>query len=189
MRETEIKLKIPNVVEAQQKLKEIGFEAKTLRTFEDNWVFDFPDSSLRRSRCLMRLRETAGRSILTFKGPSEEESRYKVREEIEVEVSQSEALRQILFRLGFKESFRYQKWRTEFLSGALPGGHILLDETPIGAFLEVEGEPEWIDHIAARLGFTEGDYILKSYALLFYEACAQQKTEAHSMLFDPSLTP
>ncbi len=39
----------------------------------------------------------------------------------------------------------------------------MLDETPVGVFLELEGPPEWIDRTAGTLGFSEGDYITLSY--------------------------
>jgi adenylate cyclase class 2 len=43
----------------------------------------------------------------------------------------------------------------------------MLDETPIGNFLEIEGDPAGIDAAAARLGFARSDYITDSYHRLF----------------------
>jgi hypothetical protein len=44
---------------------------------------------------------------------------------------------------------------------------VVVDETPIGAFLEIEGEVEAIHAAAAALGFGPADYIRDSYAALF----------------------
>ena len=45
--------------------------------------------------------------------------------------------------------------------------HAMLDETPIGPFLELEGPARWIDRMAKRLGFTEKDYVTASYGALW----------------------
>ncbi len=49
---------------------------------------------------------------------------------------------------------------------AAASGVAMLDETPAGVFLELEGPPRWIDRTARRLGFGEADYITASYAEL-----------------------
>jgi len=188
MKETEIKLKVTHVSGMLDKLKELGFVSAEGRKFEENWMFDFPDLKLRKNNSLLRLRKQGSTSMVTFKGPSERGSRYKVREELECVVSDGEAVRQILVALGLQETFRYQKWRTEFRSGQDPEGHTLLDETPIGNYLELEGPPDWIDRNAARLGFSLEDYIVKSYVLLFLEACAEKGCQPTSMLFKSTTT-
>jgi adenylate cyclase class 2 len=188
MKETEIKLKVASVSGILDKLKELGFVSAEGRKFEENWMFDFPDMRLRKDNSLLRLRKQGSTSMVTFKGPSEGTSRYKVREEMECAVSDGEAIRQIILALGFQEVFRYQKWRTEFRSDQDPEGHTLLDETPIGNYLELEGSPEWIDRNAARLGFSVEDYIGKSYLLLFLEACAEKGSRPTSMLFESTTT-
>jgi len=47
------------------------------------------------------------------------------------------------------------------------GVGVMVDETPIGNFLEIEGDPAGIDAVAARLGFARSDYITDSYHRLF----------------------
>ena len=46
----------------------------------------------------------------------------------------------------------------------------MVDETPLGAFLEIEGPPETIDEAARALGLHPGDYVLDSYPALFRAA-------------------
>ena len=63
-------------------------------------------------------------------------------------------------------AFRYEKFRTEFQRRGSKG-IATLDETPIGTYLELEGDPQWIDRMARTLGYEEKDYITASYARLF----------------------
>jgi adenylate cyclase, class 2 len=188
MKEIEVKLRISDVVQARRQLLEAGFEPEGERVFEENWLYDFPAQILRQSSSLLRLRKSGDRSIVTFKGPPEGNLRYKVREEVQTEVAEAEVVRDIFRELGLKETFRYQKYRTAFRGRGETQGHVLLDETPIGPFLELEGAPEWIDQSAARLGFSPRDYILKSYVTLFKESCPEQEFEGSAMLFDSTLT-
>ena len=182
--ETEIKLRIEETERMRRRLEELGFNEKTGRTFEDNWMFDFPEQTLRQARSLLRLRRYGDRFMITFKGPSDDRARHKVREEVETSVENGDAMREILERLGLRESFRYQKWRTEFSSPSEPVGHVLLDETPIGVFVELEGEAGWIDRTAQDLGFSSRDYILKSYSVLFADHCSTRGIQSQEMIFE-----
>jgi len=129
---------------------------------------------------LLRLRRYGRRLVLTYKGPPQA-ARHKVREELEVLVSDLDAAALILSRLGLVASFRYEKYRTEFRGPG--GGAVLLDETPIGDFLELEGAPSWIDRTAARLGFGEADYITSSYGTLYVESCRGRGIVPGDMVF------
>ena len=164
--ETEIKIPFPvGAAEALRLIQERGYPLVSPRTLESDQVFDLPDQSLRRAGQLLRLRSAGGQSILTYKGPVLP-SRHKSREEIETSFSSSAALEQILERLGYTPSFRYQKYRTAFRTVG-ESGTVFLDETPIGVFLELEGPADWIDRTAIHLGFAESDYVTRSYASLY----------------------
>ena len=165
--ETEIKLPVADVDSARRMLYRAGFRVHKRRRFEDNFVFDTPDQALLKVRSLLRLREAGGKAIVTFKG-APIASKHKVREELEVEVSQAARARAIFERLGFRPVFRYQKYRTEYKQPSRPGT-ATLDETPIGVYLELEGQPAWIDRAARALGFKEQDYITDSYGRLFQQ--------------------
>ncbi len=186
MKETEVKLKIEDLAEVRRRLEAAGFRPAIERQFEDNWTFDFAEEPLRRAGSLLRLRKFGDHFTLTFKGPSAPSTRHKVREEIETPVTEGEQLREILSRLGLHECFRYQKWRTMYHSAKYPEGHVLVDETPVGPYLELEGEAEWIDRVAEQLGFSSRDFILKTYSVLFFEECARRGLQAHSMMFEDS---
>jgi len=178
-KETEVKLKCGPAREARALLFECGFRERTPRTFERNEVFDTAALALRGERKLLRLREYGEERILTYKGPPEA-GPHKVREEIETRVADAAAMRQMLVRLGYEVVFRYEKYRAEF---EMDGGMAVIDETPVGNFIELEGEPEWIDRCAGAMGFTAADYITLSYGSLYFDWCRQQGLEPGHMEF------
>jgi len=116
--EAEIKLAGKTFHELYQRLVVAGFtlELVTPRHFEDNWLFDTPTRSLLASNQALRvrLRDDVSHATLTHKGPPTETSagQMKVREEIELTVSDGPALMRLLGKLGFEKTFRYQKFRT-----------------------------------------------------------------------------
>ena len=131
---------------------------------------------------LLRLRRDGVRTLLTYKAPVPGEHRHKVREEHETEIADAEALVAILDGLGYSPVYRYQKYRTLF---ELEGVTVCLDETPIGCFVELEGQPEAIDRVAARLGFAEQDYIRLTYRdLQEREAAESGRGETGDMVFE-----
>ncbi len=166
--ETEIKLRVENLNNAHRLLVDHGFTVLHPRVFERNLIFDTPDLSLRNSRRLLRLREAGGAVTLTFKGPAEG-GKHKSREEREVHPDSFEEMQTILKRLDYQVTFEYDKHRTEYHRPGV-AGIATVDETPVGTFMELEGDGAWIDKTAAELGFCEGDYILASYATLYLQA-------------------
>jgi adenylate cyclase class 2 len=179
--EIEVKLPVPNLTALRRRLRQLGFRADAPRLFERNLVLDNPERSLRQAGQLLRLRSKGRSWWLTWKGAPEPERRHKVRREIEVELSDGARLGEILGRLGYRPALEYQKYRTEF-HGRGPG-KALLDETPIGNFLELEGPSRWIDRVAAELGYRREDYILASYAALYYTWCRERGVPATGMVF------
>lgn len=165
--ETEIKLPVGDVRSARTMLRAAGFRVSKRRVFEANTVFDTGDLALRKSQQLLRLREAGGVATLTYKGPPLP-SRHKSREEIETEMTRAGEFASILERLGFRRVWRYEKYRTEYRQER-GGGVATLDETPIGVFVELEGNSRWIDRTARGLGFKPEEYILSSYGRLFQD--------------------
>ena len=90
--------------------------------------------------------------------------RHKHRQEVETVVEDGEALATVFERLGYRETFVYEKWRTEFTDGT---GHCVIDETPIGLFAELEGPESWIDRQSRALGLASDDLLTLSYGRLF----------------------
>ncbi len=179
--DTEIKLAVPDVGTARRLLRAAGFRVHKRRVFESNIMFDNPAGEIRAAAAALRVRDAAGAGSLTYKGKPVA-SKHKSREELEVEISDGETAARILERLGFRPIFRYEKYRTEYKQSG-SSGVATLDETPIGTYLELEGNPRWIDRTARRLGFPESDYITKSYGRLYLEWCDRQKRKPTNMLW------
>ncbi len=120
--------------------------------------------------------------LLTFKGPSENDPRYKARQEIETAVADGRRLQLILKSLGLQPVFAYEKHRQVFRRRREPG-LVMLDHVPIGHYLELEGPRDWIDRTARKLDFSPADYLTKSYAQLYLEYCREHGVEPTHMLF------
>jgi adenylate cyclase, class 2 len=163
--EREIKLRVTSPGVAREALERLGASLVRLRHFEDNVLFDDAAGTLRASGAALRLRRTPIGGVLTFKGPREIEEGAKVREERETVVDDPDAIPAILKRLGYRPVFRYQKYRE---SWTYRGQEIEIDETPIGAFLEIEGDAEGIQAVAADLGYDSSQYMADSYVDLFF---------------------
>ena len=181
MLETEVALRIESPAAARRLLRRLGFSITKRRAFESNTVFDTPDGELRRRKCLLRLRQAGRRQILTFKGPPLA-SLHKSREEVESEIAGAAAAGAILGELGYSPVFRYEKYRTEYGKPRQPGS-VMLDETPIGCFLELEGPPRWIDRTARDLGYSPAGYITSGYGGLYLEHCKSRGITPSHMVF------
>jgi adenylate cyclase, class 2 len=163
-RETEIKLRVADAAGARAALKRIGAQLARERHFEDNLLFDDRLGSLREGGSVLRVRRTPRGGVLTFKGPREVQEGIKSREERETAVDRPDALESILVGLGYRSVFRYQKYRETWTHR---GQEIEVDETPIGVFLEIEGDADGIREVAAELGYSREDFVAESYVGLF----------------------
>ena len=185
--ETEIKLEIRDRKGLKQRLKQVGFRVIQPRHFEGNLLFDFPDLRLRKGRRLLRVRFEDRRCFLTFKGAPLHSRKYKIRQEIETAVEDGRRLTAILESLGLLRTFRYEKFRTVYLprgrTDLQKAPHLVLDETPFGDYLELEGPQRWIDETARQLGYRPEDYITLSYAALHRQKCLDQGKKPGDMVF------
>ena len=180
-KETEIKLAVPDAKWARRILRAAGFRVSKPKVFEANTVFDTSDQELRAAGTMLRLRQAGGVVTVTFKGTTAL-ARHKTREEVETTVASAQAMSTILERLGFRQVFRYEKYRTEFQRPG-SGGLATIDETPVGVYVELEGAPRWIDRIARELGFGVQDYILASYGRLYLDWSARKGIPPTNMVF------
>jgi adenylate cyclase, class 2 len=178
-KEIEIKFRIEDPRALKRKLRDAGFRLVTKQTHEMNTLYDLPGEVLRSRRQLLRLRQYGSDWKLTHKA-GKKTGRHSSREELETEVSDGEKMDLILRALGYEPSFRYEKYRAEWTDGK---GQVVLDETPIGNFGEIEGPSRWIDTTAKKLGVFEDDYITNNYAGLFSQWKAETKSDANEMTF------
>jgi adenylate cyclase class 2 len=182
MREIEIKFRVPDLATLSARLRQLGLKQITPRTHEMNILFDLPGRPLRAKGDLLRLRKYGDAWLLTHKAKSaDEDGPHKIRIETETRVEDGEKMEAILTALQFQPAFRYEKFRAEWQADQ---GHVVVDETPIGNFAEIEGPPEWIDSLALDLGVTQNDYITETYAALFFAWKRQSQSPAEEMTFE-----
>jgi adenylate cyclase class 2 len=165
--EREIKLRTSGPEAARAAVAGLGARLVQPRHFEDNVLIDDAARRLRAGGRLLRLRRTPQGGRLTYKGPRIDSGEVKARVEIEVSVGEPDVLQSLLAALGLEPVFRYQKYREVY---AWKDVEIVVDETPVGTFLEIEGPVEGIHAAAAALGYRRADYITDSYAGLFFAA-------------------
>jgi adenylate cyclase class 2 len=201
-KEREIKLRIEHLPGLRRRLAKLGARVVRPRLHERNALFDTAQGSLAGREQLLRIRtelpvsrraKQAPRTVVTFKRPmispgsSNNLERHKVREEIELQVSDAKALATIFEGLGMSRWFQYEKFRTTFglrASSAWAAGLLIeLDETPIGVFLELEGPAGAIDRAAKALGFEKREYILSNYMVLYRQYCRSRGQAPRDMLF------
>lgn len=184
--EVEIKLRIETAARARVLLRRHGFAVTAPRVFEQNLVLDDERGSLRAGGMLLRVRGASrpgGSRVVTctFKSP-EMPGRHKRRGEREFRASDFDACVGIFASIGYGEKFRYEKYRTEYRRQSEPG-HITVDETPIGVFMELEGPARWIDGTAKEIGFGRADYVMDSYGRLYEAWCAAHGVPVEDMRF------
>jgi adenylate cyclase class 2 len=177
--EVEIKFRVDDVRSLSKKLRKARFRLVTPRTHEMNTLYDLPGRPLRNRGDLLRLRKYGGEWLLTHKAKGKA-GRHKTRAEIETKVADGEKMEAILEALHFRPTFRYEKFRAEWSDGK---GHVVVDETPIGNFGEIEGRPQWIDRTARVLEIAPNDYINQTYSELFFAWMRRTHSAAKEMTY------
>jgi len=177
--EIEIKFRVIDLRALARKLRASGFRLVTPRTHEMNTLYDLPEGELRARKQLLRLRKYGSVWTLTHKSGAKR-ARHSSRLELETVVADGKKMGAILRGLGYAPSFRYEKFRAEWTDGK---GQVVIDETPIGNFCEIEGPPRWIDATAKKLGVSVEDYITKNYATLFSDLKDEVRSQAKEMTF------
>jgi len=180
--EIEIKFRIKDIDALSARLRELGFEQVTPRTHEMNTLFDLPGQPLRNRGDLLRLRKYGESWVLTHKSKGKgNNGPHKIRVETETRIQDGAKMEAILRGLQFEPSFRYEKFRAEWKGGQ---GNVVIDETPVGTFGEIEGPPEWIDSVARDLDIDREDYITETYAGLFLTWKRHTGSKAQEMTFE-----
>jgi predicted adenylyl cyclase CyaB len=162
--EIEAKVKVKDPPRLRARLQSTG-AVFFGRMLERNWLYDHPERLLARADKLLRLRQDR-RVSLTFKGPRER-SKYKKREEIEMEFPDYPSVHSFLESVGMVKWFYYEKFRETW---KLASSEIVLDELPhLGFFAEVEAPTETeIDEVIKRLKLPR-DYINRTYVEMLTE--------------------
>lgn len=184
--EIEVKVSAPDLPQVAAKLQAAGATLRAARHDESNDLYDDAERKLSGSGRTVRLRRAAGRAILTYKGAARFEGGVKIREEREVEVSDAGEAEAILAGLGLSRRFRYEKRREEW---DWEGCIVALDETPIGTFVEIEGDPLTIRRLIGRLELDFAEAIPYSYAELYNRRRREDPTLPPDMVFGSPSAP
>jgi adenylate cyclase class 2 len=188
-REIELKFRVSDFETIRKGLAALG-GCRAATVLELNQIFDTPKRELFACDCGLRLRQWRSLDFqdqcgatLAFKGPRTGEGA-KSRDEIETAVGDSNAVAEILRRLGFVEVVRYEKRRE---SWALAACEISLDELPrLGKFLEIEGPDEQqVRHLAKALGLSPLAVEAQTYVHLASVHGDQDESGCRCLEFDP----
>ncbi|MEO8620738.1 MAG: CYTH domain-containing protein [bacterium] len=136
--------------------------------------YDTPDRALTTRDNVLRVRvyrDAHGeRAELDFKGPTQLDTSYKVREELEARVTNADALVAILERLGYIVTIAIDR---EILQYDLDGAMIRFEKYPrMDVLVEVEGQPDKIERAIEVLGLPRNGFLtdrLPAFAQRFEE--------------------
>jgi predicted adenylyl cyclase CyaB len=159
MREVELNAVVDDVQRRRSELERAGgklvFEGK-LRDRR----YDMESRELSRRDEVLRVRRyesRAGtRTNLDWKGPTETQDNYKVREEVSTGVQDFESLSTVLSKLGFVVTREIDRDIAQYEHG---GATIRFETYPrMDSLVEVEGDPEAIEGAVEALGMARGEF-------------------------------
>lgn len=179
--EVEVKFLIDDLGAIRQRVLAMGATLKTPRTYENNVCFDTSDQRFQQQGCLLRLRHDH-RTRLTYKEPPDTaDADFKVRHEYEIEVSDFAQAHALVEKLGFAPFLRYEKYRETF---TYQDTEIVLDEVPVGIFMEIEGSRETISTIVTKLGLDFTARLTVSYGEIFQAVRTTHQLSFTDMTFE-----
>lgn len=180
--ECEIKIPVEDLEAVRRRLLATGWLCTHEKQREVNILVDMEDGALREADRALRLRTYGERSILTMKGPAHYDGPVKIREELEVELSDLHTMVRILERLGLRPVVRYEKdretWRRQNITATL-------DSTPMGHFVEIEGSGTELETTARDMGLDPDHGVRGSYLDLWehYRLSHPEDGLPHDMVF------
>lgn len=181
MIECELKIPVDGLDSIRRRLGETEATQLTINEPEVNILFDSASGQLASSGQVLRVRRVGGRNVLTFKGPADYDGAVKQRREIELEVSSSEKISELLHALGYAPWMRYEKQRESWMLGEV---RVDLDHTPMGDFVELEGPTGSLENTARRLGLDPSRAVPESYISLWRTFRRQHPELGRDMVFD-----
>lgn len=176
--EREVKFAQADLEALRLRLHELEAERVGPASLEENWLLDKSDDFGRKG-WVLRIRSQEGRGAdVTLKGPASFEGATKMRSELELAIEDAATALELFAGLGFEVVRRYQKLREEWRLGTET---ICLDHTPIGDFVEFEGDRA--EAVAKRCGFDPEQAVRKSYLMLYADYLMSHPDAPRDMLF------
>jgi len=179
--ETEVKFYVRDLKKIEMRL--LDWKARLIqpRVYEINYRYDLPDGSLRAGGLVLRLRYDTN-AYLTFKGPSTLVDGIFSRRELEFTVSDFGTARNFLEALGYVQILIYEKYRAIYeLSDCL----VMLDELPIGDFVEIEGsDSSGIHKLTEKISLDFESAVGAGYAKIFDSYNSRKGLPSSDLTFD-----
>lgn len=152
-----------------------GFRQKTYQFFTD----DFSSQKV-----FPRIRNERDKTFtLTIKVKNDRASHYFERKEYTIEISDIPEAAEMLKVLGFKNMVAWEKVRRDCRVAKLPV-ELSFDETPMGWFLEIEGDKKNIKRTLEIFGLDDKPKINRAYLGLWEDYKKERKIKKRDMLFD-----
>ncbi|MDQ6689882.1 MAG: class IV adenylate cyclase [Gemmatimonadota bacterium] len=186
MREVELKALVDDLAERRKRIEKAGASL----SFEGSLIdrrYDIESQELAERDEVLRVRRyesrESTRTYFDWKGPTETQGAYKIREEISTLVDQFSALERILERLGFIVTLEIER---EIAQYELGGAVIRFERYPrMDVLVEVEGEPDAIEQAIEALGMSRGEFT--SERLAIFVGRFEQRTGVSAALCDKEL--
>ena len=187
MREVELKALVNDLPARRKQLEKAGAKL----TYEGRLVdrrYDIESRELADRDEVLRVRryESSGstKTYFDWKGPTETEGAYKIREEISTRVDDFGAIEQILDKVGFVVTMKIDR---EIAQYELGGATIRFERYPrMDVLVEVEGEPAAIELAIEALGMSRGEFT--SERLPSFVSRFEQRTGVRAAICDRELT-
>jgi predicted adenylyl cyclase CyaB len=159
MRELELKAVVDDLDAARRRLEKAGATLTFAGKMSDR-RYDVESRELTGRDEVLRVRRyqssTSSKTYLDWKGPTEIQDVYKVREEVSTLVDDFDSLEQILMQLGFVVTMEIDR---EVAQYALGGSTIRFETYPrMDVLVEVEGQPDSIESAIEVLGVARGQF-------------------------------
>lgn len=162
--ESELKLYVPDLDSARERIEAAGGHLAAPRVFERNVRYEDSAGEIKRFDRVLRLRQDTRVRLTLKESPDRNSGGFSQRFEAEVEVSDFETMELILSKMGFFPALTYEKYRTTY---ELDGVEIVLDEMPYGNFVELEGDETSIYRVVEKVGLGDARQFGAGYMTLF----------------------
>lgn len=186
MREVELKAVCDDLAARREQLDKAGAKL----SYEGRLVdkrYDIESRELADRDEVLRVRRYEGggstKTYLDWKGPTETQDVYKIREEISTSVDDFVALEHILDKVGFIVTMEIDR---EIVQYELGGATIRFESyARMDVLVEVEGEPEAIENAIEALGMSRGEFT--SERLTSFVGRFEQRTGVRAAISDREL--
>jgi predicted adenylyl cyclase CyaB len=183
VREVELKALVDDLQTARKMLEKAGAKLSFEGRLSDR-RYDVESRELLQRDEVLRVRRYQGtgssKTFFDWKGPTETQDVYKIREEVSTLVEDFEGLSQILARLGFIVTMEIDRDIAQYELG---GAVIRFETYPrMDTLVEVEGQPDSIESAIEAVGIARGKF--SSDRLAAFVSRFEQRTGVRAAICD-----